>query len=193
MNWRRRWLALLIGLALPGCSAGISGLGGATVDPLTGLSTASGQQSSLGSQSAQLLQGINTARSQARDCDNDGTIETARPALKWNDRLEAAAAAHTQDVVNNNKPIDTTAHTGSDGSDVGVRVARAGYTAWTAVGENIAAGQNSVQEVIQDWLSSPSHCKAIMDKDFKDIGAAMLPGKPSNTFSAYWTMDFGAR
>ena len=184
------WSSLLVALFLSACSAGLGT--GATGDPVTGLTSVSGQKSGLGSQSAAFLAAINTARGQARNCKKPGggtEPRSAQPALRWNDRLEAAAAAHTQDMVKNN----FFAHQGSDNSMPWNRTTRAGYASST-VGENIAAGQSSIAEAVQAWLDSEQgHCQAIMDADYTEIGAAMLEGGASNTYSRYWTLDFGRR
>ena len=56
-------------------------------------------------------------------------------------------------------------HAGPDGAEIGERVNNRNYR-WSAVGENIAAGQNSVDEVVDAWLSSPGHCANIMSAEF---------------------------
>ena len=48
-------------------------------------------------------------------------------------------------------------HTGSDGLAPGDRVRNAGYDG-SAVGENIAAGQQSIDAVMAARLDSPGHC-----------------------------------
>lgn len=51
-------------------------------------------------------------------------------------------------------------------------------------GENIARGQDTAKEVMEDWLNSPPHKAAILSEKFKEIGV----GKVGN----YWTQHFGA-
>jgi uncharacterized protein YkwD len=57
------------------------------------------------------------------------------PPLAANAALATAAQAHSNDMANNN----FFSHTGSDGSNPGQRISRAGYS-WYTYGENIAAG-----------------------------------------------------
>ena len=57
------------------------------------------------------------------------------PPLAANAALAAAATAHSNDMANKN----FFSHTGSDGSNPGQRISRAGYN-WYTYGENIAAG-----------------------------------------------------
>ena len=62
-----------------------------------------------------------------------------RAALVYDMRLEAAARAHGQDMA----ARGFFSHTGSDGSDIGDRLRRAGY-AFCFGAENIAAGNRWV-------------------------------------------------
>src|SRR5262245_31038386 len=59
--------------------------------------------------------------------------------VSWNDKVTAAATAHSVDQAAMNRMT----HTGSDGSDAGDRLTRAGFV-WRAWGENVAAGYMSV-------------------------------------------------
>lgn len=90
-------------------------------------------------------------------------------ALSWDDRLAQAAADHAQDMIDN----DFFSHTGSDGSDVGQRVTRVGYQ-WSWVGENIARGQTSINQVMTDWMNSPGHRANILHESFTQIGAVRV-------------------
>lgn len=130
----------------------------------------------------QELQLVNQARASGYDCGSTGKFGPAAP-LTRDSRLDAAAQAHTVDMVTNNY-FD---HTGSDGSDPGQRMVAAGYK-WHAYGENIAEGYTSAAAVVQGWLQSPGHCANIMDPEFVNVGfgeAATAKGV------MYWTQDFG--
>ena len=70
-------------------------------------------------------------------CSSD--LEAGRGPLVYDDRLEAAARAHGADMAR----IGFFSHTGSDGSDIGTRLHRAGY-GWCFAAENIAMGQRSL-------------------------------------------------
>jgi uncharacterized protein YkwD len=52
-----------------------------------------------------------------------------------------------------------------------------------AVGENIAVGQLTPKEVIQDWMNSPGHRKNILHSEFAEIGIGL--------FGDYWVQNFG--
>lgn len=125
-----------------------------------------------------LLDLVNEAR--AKGCNCGETAMPAVPALTWNDQLGQAAFGHSEDMKEN-VFFD---HDGSDGSRVSTRVSAVGYT-WTAVGENIASGQITEQEVMTSWLMSKEHCKNIMSPLFKEMGA----GRAGN----YWTQVLGSK
>lgn len=79
------------------------------------------------------------------------------------------------------------AHEGRDGSTPAERVNRTGY-AWRVVGENVAAGPESAEEVMQGWEESPEHCKNIMDPDFTVMGIAFAVNPKSTGHSTWWSM-----
>ena len=130
-----------------------------------------------------LLDAHNSARSQARSC--GGQSFSAAPPLEWNSLLGQAAKVHSNDMASNN----FFSHTGSDGSSAGQRITNAGYN-WRGWGENIAAGQQSVDDVMQGWLNSPGHCSNIMNPNISQIGGALVELQGSQ-YSTYWTVVFG--
>lgn len=130
----------------------------------------------------EMLTEVNNARAVARDC--GGTTYPAAAALSWNCTLDSVASAHSIDMGDHN----FFSHTGSDGLTVADRVTNAGYQ-WSAVGENIAAGQSTVTTVMAAWLSSPGHCANIMNAAFTEIGAAGYTVTGSD-YPIYWTQVF---
>jgi uncharacterized protein YkwD len=130
----------------------------------------------------QMLTQVNTARSQSRNCGSDNYPATA--ALSWHCTLEEVANAHNRDMGDNN----FFSHTGSDGLTVGDRVRNAGYD-WSAVGENIAAGQQTITIVMAAWLDSPGHCANIMHSIYTEFGAASYRVVGSD-YPIYWTQVF---
>ena len=59
---------------------------------------------------------------------------------------------------------------------------------WMAMGENIAEGQRSIQEVMQCWMHSPGHKRNILDGTYNSIGVGIAKGRNGNLF---WCVDFG--
>ncbi len=66
-----------------------------------------------------------------------------------------------------------------------------GYV-WQAIGENLAAGYTSIDSVIAGWLSSPGHCRNLMDAVFADVAVSSVQ-QAGSTFGTYWTMELGVR
>lgn len=130
-----------------------------------------------------VLQRVNEARAQPRKCGNRAF--EAAPALRWDAELADAALAHSRDMAKQ----DYFSHAAPDGSQVSDRASRAGYS-WQRIGENIAAGQGSAEQVMAGWLASPGHCSNIMNPGFTEMGAAYAMDKASAAGS-YWTQVFG--
>jgi len=128
-----------------------------------------------------MLAAVNAARSQPRSCGSRNLAPA--PALRWSCRLALAAERHAQDMANH----DLLSHTSTDGLQVGERVTATGYR-WQAVGENIAAGQRSVAEVMQDWLQSAGHCANIMNPLHAELGAAAAVS--GTDARIYWAQVF---
>lgn len=127
----------------------------------------------------EVILALNSARSQNRYC---GAIEFSSVGrVKWNSYLYEAAERHALDMAK----FSFFSHVGSDGTRVGNRVVSTGYRG-TIAGENIAWKQVSVNEVMNDWLNSPTHCEAIMDYRYEDIGMAKVVTPEGN----YWVLVF---
>jgi uncharacterized protein YkwD len=129
-----------------------------------------------------MLTRVNDARSQARNCGSENYPATA--ALSWHCTLEDVAYEHSRDMGDHN----FFSHTGSDGLGSADRVKNAGYN-WSAVGENIAAGQQTIDAVMTGWLDSPGHCANIMHASYAEFGAASYTVDGSD-FPIYWTQVF---
>ncbi len=102
--------------------------------------------------------------------------------LKLSPKLCESAAIHARDMAGHEK-LD---HTGSDGSTVVDRVKRVGYI-YVRVGENIANGQKTVNQVMDTWMKSPGHRANIL-ADFTEMGAARVEDDEGMN---YWCVNFG--
>lgn len=58
---------------------------------------------------------------------------------------------------------------------------------WQGAGENIAAGQDTPEEVMDGWMNSPGHRKNIMSPLFTEIGVGYEEG---GKLHKYWTQMF---
>jgi len=148
----------------------------------------------------EILKAINKARSIARDCKDGNGLVSDAPALTWNTELYAAAYEHSYDLAQS----DTFSHYGSGTeSDItgsnnnkesyfNERIKANGYTSYRTIGENIAGGQETIQEAVKAWLASPKHCTNIMNPEFKEVGVAIVSNHDSE-YGIYWTQNFGAK
>lgn len=125
-----------------------------------------------------LLRLVNDIRQQGCNCGND-YYQATTPVI-WNKKLEQAAQNHCGDMKSN----DIFSHTGSNGSDPGKRIRKTGYK-WLTYGENIGKGYADEDAVVAGWLSSPGHCKNMMNPDFKEMGVARN--------GEYWTQVFATQ
>lgn len=130
-----------------------------------------------------LLDEINDRRAQGATC--GAQRMDAAPPMRWNEQLERAADAHVRDMARRGD----IGHAGSDGSTVSQRVDAAGYR-WGSVGENVAAGKPTASATLAQWMSSPGHCRNIMNHGFVDVAVAGLH-LPQSTYKHYWVMVLG--
>lgn len=132
-----------------------------------------------------VLQRVNAARADGAVC---GT-QTLPPAvaLQWNDTLFSAAARHALDMAARNY----FSHDTPGGISFSQRLTTEGYV-WRSAGENIAAGQTSVNSVMAAWLASEGHCRNIMNPGFTEVAVACV-SQSGTAFATYWAMELGSR
>ncbi len=128
---------------------------------------------------------VNKARASGRQCGTNW-MPPASP-LAWNEALFSAAARHSGDMARRNY-FD---HVTPEGARAGQRVSAQGYR-WRGVAENIAAGDRSVERVVEGWLRSPGHCANIMQPEYADVAVACVE-RDGSTWGTYWTMNLGRR
>ena len=112
--------------------------------------------------------------------------------LTWNTQLSTAAQNHSASMAIN----DYFSHTDdldADGSSPWDRIHNAGYQ-YSAAAENIAAGDQTPEEVVATWMNSPEHCANILNPNYTEIGIGYFylqndTGTVNSNF--YWTQTFG--
>lgn len=109
---------------------------------------------------------------------------TGRPPLQWNPRLANAAADHVRAMADQ-QFFD---HRDPEGRTVGHRVSVTGYR-WQQVGENLAAGHDTVEDAVRGWLLSTTHCEVMIDATFTEFGIARMPSSnPADPYQTYWAL-----
>jgi len=132
---------------------------------------------------ARALELVNAARARGARC---GTRSFApAPPVSLSGTLAGVAFGHASDMAINNyfEHEDLTGHTPAD------RVRAVGYQE-KLVGENIAFGPRTAEEVVQGWMDSPGHCENIMDPRFAEMGIAYANGHAKR--GLYWVQLLAA-
>ena len=160
----------------PPVSPGLTASGPTSASPTSASPVPPGTSPRLGARpdpAAQVLALVNQERARA-GC----------PAVTPDTRLAAAAQAHSADMAQR-RYFD---HTAPDGTDPGQRITAAGY-AWSAYGENIAAGYPDAVSVMRGWMNSPGHRENILNCRFGNLGVGLYL---TPDHGGYWTQDFAA-
>lgn len=108
-----------------------------------------------------------------------------RPPLTLDPRLTAAAQAHADDMLSRTYY----AHQSPEGALPRARVQAAGYRP-DIVAENLAAGQTSVENVMDAWLHSSDHRRNLLDPRFTQIGIGIAVGSFQHRYKVMWVQDF---
>ena len=124
------------------------------------------------------LQLVNEVRARGTRC--GGLSFGPAPAVRLSETLAAVALGHAADMARH----DYFEHADLAGRTPADRVRAAGYQE-KLVGENIAYGPTSADEVVQGWLDSPGHCENIMNPKFAEMGIAYAAGQASKR-GLYW-------
>ena len=107
--------------------------------------------------------------------------------LSADNNLATAARDHSEDMGSQ----DYFSHTSLDGRTVPDRISDAGYS-YNTYGENIAAGYQTPEAVIDGWMSSSGHRANILNPNFCDIGVGYAY-TANSTYGHYWTQNFGRK
>lgn len=99
--------------------------------------------------------------------------------LCLNKELGKAAQDHSDDQ----QKCQKMSHTGCNGSSMGQRMRKAGYS-FSFAGENVAWNQQTAQSVMRAWMNSPGHRRNILKSSFTNIGIGL-------SSKYYWTQKFG--
>jgi uncharacterized protein YkwD len=105
--------------------------------------------------------------------------------LSEQSQLTAAARQHSTDMACNGFFEHLSPSTGSVIDRVGIL----GYE-YEQIGENIAAGHLSPEEVVDAWMDSPGHRENILNPDYTQVGVGYVASSDS-TYGSYWTTVYG--
>jgi uncharacterized protein YkwD len=106
--------------------------------------------------------------------------------LTLSPELQAAAQGYSEVLASG----DCFDHTCGPVPDLAERDSEAGYSDWTTLGENLAAGYATPEEVVAGWMASPGHRANMLSPSYTDIGIGLSRG---GQYGVYWTAEFGAQ
>ena len=137
-----------------------------------------------------VLEETNYYRSIGYDCDTRGKFGATTP-LEMQHQLRRAARYHSKWMAD----TGTFSHDspgGPHGDDFVERIESAGYSGWSLVGENIAAGYSTPEEAVLGWMKSDGHCANIMNSQYNEIGIGYHYDSGSS-YKHWWSQEFGKR
>jgi uncharacterized protein YkwD len=108
-----------------------------------------------------------------------------RPPLVYSEKLEDAARSQARLMASK----DQLSH--NLGITLRERVTSAGYDG--AVGENVAGGQQTLEQAIEGWLASPKHRDTLLSTKFTEFGLAVasVPNGKKSRYGIYWAFIAG--
>ncbi len=105
--------------------------------------------------------------------------------------INATLMAESQRFSGVQASLGRLSHRGVDNTTGGQRLTRAGYR-WSFWGENLAAGQQTPEQVVTAWMNSPAHRAVMLNRNAREIGIGhtVRQGDPAR-FVDYWVMEVG--
>ncbi len=107
--------------------------------------------------------------------------KAGKSPLSLNDALCDVAQLRADEIVK------SFSHTRPNGSSCFTAIQEAGIS-YRALGENIAAGQNSPASVMNSWMNSDGHRANILSGDFTSIGIGYV--KANSGYGHFWVQMF---
>jgi uncharacterized protein YkwD len=123
----------------------------------------------------EMLAAINKARGQ----------NGSKPLI-WNSALAQMAGNQARAMLGHGNM----SHDFGPGQDLRDRATAVDYHG--PIGENVAAGQTSLEETISDWMASPGHRFTLLSGMWASVGMAVRTAPAGSHYATYWAADFGA-
>lgn len=131
-----------------------------------------------------LLALINARRAQGGCC-GGGACFAPASAVAPDPSLTTAARRHAADMA----ARGYFAHDTPEGVSFEDRIRGAGFVG-CVIGENLAAGYPTAEEVVSAWMNSREHCENLLWPAFSSIGVARALDSSADGV-ALWVADFG--
>jgi uncharacterized protein YkwD len=105
-------------------------------------------------------------------------------SVTFNDQLNQMAEDYCCEMIEGHFFSHTNPYTGEE---PGQRALNAGYI-YLAVGENLAGGQTSPEQVMAEWMDSALHRQNILAAQWREVGIGVRTG---GQHGVYWVLEFG--
>jgi hypothetical protein len=115
---------------------------------------------------------------------NNNTVQN----LNRNAFLITSAQMKTRDMVDG----EYFSHISPKGRGLSYFVSNSGYK-YSTVGENLAMGFTTAEDIIEAWKASPTHYQNLIDSEFNDIGIFMQSGVYNGVPTVYVAQHFGKK
>lgn len=102
---------------------------------------------------------------------NNGRTPSGATALKYSEKLSAAAYYKAQDMFQH----QYWAHTGPDGATPWKWLGQVGYD-YQYAGENLAKNFTTPEATVAAWMNSPKHKENIINQNYTEVGFAVMDG-----------------
>lgn len=116
---------------------------------------------------------------------NDARAAQRIPPLRPQPRLDRVAQDYAERMLREGF-YD---HHDPMGASVLERVQAIGYS-FSMVGENLASGQFTAEQVFDGWMGSPAHRENLLDRDFREVGHGVAHGKGAAGWQVLWVQVF---
>lgn len=112
-------------------------------------------------------------------------MANGKPPLRYCEALEVAARMQADLMATK----DQLSH--DLGETLRQRVTKAGYQG--AVGENVAGGQQTLEQAIDGWMHSKGHRETLLSTKFIEFGLAVsvVPKQRHSRYGVYWAFIAG--
>jgi uncharacterized protein YkwD len=132
----------------------------------------------------QLAQLSTNAEHKVCELINSFRKENGLAELEWSDELAGIAREHSKNMAEQS----FFNHINKEGKTPADRLVDAGID-FTAVAENIAAGEPTAEGVVRQWLNSEGHRANILDPDLTKVGIGFYADTNAQ-YKYYWTQTF---
>lgn len=120
---------------------------------------------------------------------NAERVAAGCPVLRLDPTLNRVADAHSADMA----ARGFFAHVNPEGQDAVARAGSAGYPG-RSIGETIAVGQRTAEQVVANWMASADDRATILDCSFEELGVGFARGPGVNRSPGrFWTQVLGSR